>query len=202
MICSVGPSYVIRRRTRSSFLIFTIDLTIPLTHSTTSGWQLDMLRIMRVFLLLQVMVMAVIMLCSSTIGFSPSSSFLQYTGSSDRTHRFATPTCRPFKILSPLHFSGDDDNDPHDDEKKKKFSSIDELLDKPFFDPDAYDDSDKSLLGRLASFVKSDYELAETLYVGMIFVILVIISQEILRMQLYGSNYVPFHKSVISGRLF
>ncbi len=84
---------------------------------------------------------------------------------------------------------------------------VDEFLDRPFFNPDAYDKSDEndpSFLARFARLVKSDYELAETLYVGMIFVVLVIVSQELLRMQLYGDAYIPFASrgGVGSGRLF
>jgi hypothetical protein len=62
-----------------------------------------------------------------------------------------------------------------------------------------------SVWGRLATFIKSDYELAETIYVGIIFVVLVIISQELLRMQIYGDQYAPF-KSIgglaRNGKLF
>lgn len=90
-----------------------------------------------------------------------------------------------------------------DDDGIEESTSLEEFLDKPFFDPDAYDDSDKSLLGRLAAFVRQDYELAETIYVGILFVVLVIISQELLRMKLYGDYYTPFSSgSSHSGRLF
>jgi hypothetical protein len=74
-------------------------------------------------------------------------------------------------------------------------------LDRPFFDPDAYDDKDESFLGRLAALVRQDYELAETIYVGTLFVILVIVSQELLRMQLYGDHYIVFGSNN-HGRLF
>jgi len=82
--------------------------------------------------------------------------------------------------------------------------SWDDMLDQSFFNPDDYQDDDTSFLGRLASFVKSDYELAETIYVGLIFVVLVIASQEVLRMQLYGDQYVPFQSgpNAWNGRLF
>lgn len=86
---------------------------------------------------------------------------------------------------------------------------VDEFLDRPFFYPDEYDDNDetdKSILAKFARLVKSDYELAETLYVGIMFVVLVILSQELLRMQLYGDAYIPFASRggaiTGSGRLF
>jgi len=108
---------------------------------------------------------------------------------------------------SVLYFS--DENKNNEDKEKEKDqnnnfpSSLDDFLDKPFFDPDMYDDNDKSILGRLAQFVKSDYELAETFYVGTLFVILVIVSQELLRMQLHGDAYVAFQSATgSSGRLF
>lgn len=89
-----------------------------------------------------------------------------------------------------------------DEEKTDEPISLDEFLDAPFFDPDAYDELDESILGRIAAFVRQDYELAETLYVGLLFVVLVIISQELLRMQMYGDQYAPFSRGSTSGRLF
>jgi hypothetical protein len=114
---------------------------------------------------------------------------------------------RPFFGFQPqpassfLRLSGGDNNNENEDDD---FSSLDELLDRPFFDPDAYDEDDDSLLGCLANFVKSDYELAETIFAGSLFVILIIITQELLRMQLYGDSYLPFTSSgnAIRGRLF
>ena len=81
-------------------------------------------------------------------------------------------------------------------------TSIDDFLDRQFFNPDEFDENDTSLLGRFANLVKSDYALAETFYVGLIFVVMVIVSQELLRMQLYGDNYIPFTKGVAPGKLF
>jgi len=71
---------------------------------------------------------------------------------------------------------------------------IDEFLDTPFFDPDAVLDDDESNLfaKKFAAFVKNDYEIAEGLLAGGFFVFLVVLSQELLRMQVYGANYVPF----------
>jgi hypothetical protein len=96
---------------------------------------------------------------------------------------------------------------------------VDAFLDRPFFNPDEYifdnnnNNNDKmknnndndSILTKFAKLVKSDYELAETIYVGLIFVLLIILSQELLRMQLYGESYIPFAgtaTSPSSGRLF
>lgn len=79
---------------------------------------------------------------------------------------------------------------------------IDEFLDKPFFDPEDYDENDDSFLGRFASLVRNDYETAEFLYVGVVFIFLVILTQEVLRMQLYGDGYIPFSSGGGSGKLF
>lgn len=97
----------------------------------------------------------------------------------------------------------DNRDDDEEENKTKEPKSLEEFLDQPFFDPDAYSEDDSSVLGRLASFVKNDYELAETIYVGLIFVVLVIVSQELLRMQLYGDQYFPFKSSgAMGGKLF
>jgi hypothetical protein len=97
--------------------------------------------------------------------------------------------------------NNDDDNKDDDKEQDSSFIPLDEFLDKPFFDPDAYDEKDanNSPLGWFAQLVKSDYELAETLYVGAIFVVLLIVSQELLRMQMDGPNYVPFLRGGSAG---
>jgi hypothetical protein len=98
------------------------------------------------------------------------------------------------------------DNDNKDGDDKEDSLNLDKFLDKPFFDPDDYDENDaaSSPLGWFANLVKSDYELAETLYVGAIFVVLLIVSQELLRMQMGGENYVPFLRGGGSagGKLF
>ena len=88
-----------------------------------------------------------------------------------------------------------------DDDTMTPLERVDAFLDKPFFDPDDFDENDTSLLGKFANLVKADYELAETLYVGLIFVVLIIVTQEILRMQLYGDGYSPFVKGG-GGKLF
>jgi hypothetical protein len=87
-------------------------------------------------------------------------------------------------------------------QKEKPNMSLDEFLDQPFWDPTTVDENDKSLIGWFARLVQQDYELAETLFVGAYFVILVIVTQEILRFQLYGDAYVPFVKVAGNGKLF
>lgn len=98
--------------------------------------------------------------------------------------------------------SNDNNNEDPGDAEHDSFK-MDEFLDKPFFDPEAYDSDDTSLLGKFANLVKNDYPLAETLFVGTLFVVLLIITQELLRLQLYGDDYVPFVRSSgSSSKLF
>ncbi|KAG7367538.1 hypothetical protein IV203_030209 [Nitzschia inconspicua] len=96
--------------------------------------------------------------------------------------------------------------DPSLPPSKSFQDKVDDFLDRPFFDPAKFDDSDDSFLGKFARLVKSDYELAETLYVGCLFVVLIIVTQEALRMQLYGDSYVPFLRGssgvLRGGKLF
>jgi hypothetical protein len=73
-------------------------------------------------------------------------------------------------------------------QKEKPNMSLDEFLDQPFWDPTTVDENDKSLIGWFARLVQQDYELAETLFVGSYFVILVIVTQEVLRFQLHGGD--------------
>ncbi|KAL7507886.1 hypothetical protein ACHAXN_004971 [Cyclotella atomus] len=70
---------------------------------------------------------------------------------------------------------------------------IDSLFDTQLFDPDKSD-------SWFANLVKNDYTTAEGLYAGFIIAVGVILSQEALRFEKYGSGYVPFHGS--GGRLF
>jgi len=88
-------------------------------------------------------------------------------------------------------------------ENKNDFD-MDEFLDTPFFDPDRVleDETSSPWLKRLASFVVDDYERAEAVLTGAFFVLLIIVAQEVLRMQLYGENYEPFARSVPPGSLF
>jgi hypothetical protein len=82
---------------------------------------------------------------------------------------------------------------------------IDAFLDKPFYDPDkVLEDEDSSEESKkFARFVKNDYETAEALLAGAFFVVLVVISQELLRMQIHGAHYEPFTSGGgVGGRLF
>lgn len=134
---------------------------------------------------------------------SPIQSFTFQTNTGNRVHVSSFSCNPPCPRISIRTFLKDDDSDDRDEGKDPR--SLDEFLDQPFFDPDQYQDDDRSVLGRLASFIKRDYELAETIYAGLIFVVLVIVSQELLRIQLYGDQYVPF-KSISglarNGKLF
>ncbi len=98
-------------------------------------------------------------------------------------------------IHRPAH-QGDDDkqqerqnnNNNNDDD-----NLMDDWLDTPFFDPLAYEDDDESTWqARLANYVKVDYERFELLYAGAFLAFMLIVSQELFRMQLYGADYVPF----------
>ena len=64
------------------------------------------------------------------------------------------------------------------------------------------DENEKGPIGWFANLVKEDYEFAETLYAGSFFFVLLIITQELLRMQMYGDNYVPFTSGGATGKLF
>ena len=99
---------------------------------------------------------------------------------------------QPNKVAASIRWnSNNQDNDNQNDD-------LDNFLDKPFFDPDEFEDKEGTL-GWFARLVKNDYELAETLFVGTFFVVLLIVTQEVLRMQLYGDNYVPFLKGGATG---
>lgn len=62
----------------------------------------------------------------------------------------------------------------------------DSFLERKVFDPDADDANPFSQL------VKSDYEMAEFLYSGVVIIGGTILAQEALRMVKYGDAYVPF----------
>ena len=87
---------------------------------------------------------------------------------------------RPPSLVRPRGVNQNDDDE----------SRLDKFLDTPFFDPSEI--GEDSPLSRFANLVETDYETAETLFAGSFFVVLVIISQELLRMQLHGDAYVPF----------
>ena len=62
---------------------------------------------------------------------------------------------------------------------------INNFLNQPFFDPEKYDDDDNSFFGKFARLIKNDYEFFETVYVGCFFIILIIITQDVLRAQMH-----------------
>ena len=64
----------------------------------------------------------------------------------------------------------------------------DDWLDRPFFDPNDFSDDDSTLLGKFAHLVKTDYNLAETLYAGCFVAFMMIVSQEMLRFQIHGQT--------------
>mmetsp|Transcript_8261 Transcript_8261/g.10625 ORF Transcript_8261/g.10625 Transcript_8261/m.10625 type:complete len:156 (+) Transcript_8261:35-502(+) len=99
-----------------------------------------------------------------------------------------------------------DDDEKHDrDEGLDLEGKINAFLDTPIFDPDE-EIRDGGIFSPLkswfSSLVKNDYAFAESLYVGLIFFVLVVFSQELLRMKIYGENYIPFTRGSTSGGLW
>ena len=82
------------------------------------------------------------------------------------------------------------------DEPQPLLEKIDGFLDKPFFDPYAYDDADDSFFGKIANFVKADYELFEAIFVALFFFLLITITKDLLRAQMAIAGLVP------SGKIF
>jgi hypothetical protein len=113
-------------------------------------------------------------------------------------------------------YNSNNDNEPqpshlplerekNDTERKQEAFDWDLFLDTPFFDPDqvANDPNSPPLLRRFAAWVQQDYATAELMATGALFVLLIIASQEMLRIQMFGlENYVPFTKGVVPGNLF
>ncbi|CAB9518300.1 expressed unknown protein [Seminavis robusta] len=140
--------------------------------------------------------------------------FLLVSSRNGLVDAFQTAGIRNALTIPPRHVSGhripqlnnqqqnDDGNRKEDDKPHDIEESIDDFLDKPFFDPEEVTDDDPAPIRWFANLVQNDYGTAELLYSVVIFVVLVIISQELLRMQLYGSGYVPFQAGVKPGQLF
>jgi hypothetical protein len=83
----------------------------------------------------------------------------------------------------------DNDNDGHDnDDDVENMTNLDQkidnLLDKPFFDPYAPSNDNNWF----ANLVRNDYESAEALYAGVIVILGVVISQQLLRIVKYGGG--------------
>ena len=70
-------------------------------------------------------------------------------------------------------------DEKEDDEESSLEEKIDKFLDTPFFNPNESNNW-------FANLVKNDYDLAEALYVGIVVVGGVILSQELLRIVKYG----------------
>lgn len=68
------------------------------------------------------------------------------------------------------------------------------MLDRPFFDPNSVIENQSSnpIMRRLALFVQDDYEKAEVILSGAFICFMIVVSQELVRFQIHGSNYVPF----------
>jgi len=137
-------------------------------------------------------------------------AFLVFTRSSS----FTTKALTQFSIHQPLYHSKSlplfQTNGNNDNDQDKSFAEkIDSLLDKQFFDPDEIiqteeekgDDGNSNPLLWFANLVKNDYETAEALFAAGFISILVILTQELLRMVKYGDAYIPFAK-IGSGTLF
>ena len=90
---------------------------------------------------------------------------------------------------------------------------INVFLDTPFFDPDEimeveeYNEdknqkkANNPILLWFAQLVKNDYQTAETFYAAGFISVLVIFTQELLRIVRYGDDYIPFTK-IRNGSLF
>lgn len=76
---------------------------------------------------------------------------------------------------------------------------IDKFLDTEFFNPQ--DVKNGSPLKWFADLVKNDYATAEALYASFFIAGMVLMSQELVRMQIYGDKYVPFQR-LGDGSLF
>ncbi len=104
------------------------------------------------------------------------------------------------KISALMANNSDDDKNNQQknvNENESVESQINTFLDTPLFDPDSEANEDNWF----ANLVKNDYDAAEALYVGIIGVVGVVISQEMLRIVKYGAdNYVPFGHG--GGNLF
>jgi hypothetical protein len=99
---------------------------------------------------------------------------------------------------------------PNDDNRSDHTSfqeRLDLFLDTPFFNPHDYDNEATSTgpLAWFAKLVKNDYATAEAIFAGTFFVILIVATQELLRMQLYSGEHVVFPFSMggtSNGALF
>ncbi|KAL7538144.1 hypothetical protein ACHAWF_006005 [Thalassiosira exigua] len=103
------------------------------------------------------------------------------------------PVRRPSGNIRPLgapeHFLADKKNSNDDEtdgggEGEGIETKIDAFLDAPLFDPDAPSNENNWF----ANLVKDDYDSAEALYAGVVVMLGVIVSQELLRIVKYGGG--------------
>jgi len=113
--------------------------------------------------------------------------------------------------------SEENENETNPKTDKSKALSINDrinvFLDTPFFDPDEiieveeYNEdknqkkTNNPILLWFAQLVKNDYQTAEAFYAAGFISVLVIFTQELLRMVRYGDAYIPFTK-IRNGSLF
>ncbi len=84
------------------------------------------------------------------------------------------------------------------EEESSLLETINSFLDKPYFDPEQYDESDESFLGKIASLVKADYEFFEALFVACFFLLLLTITKDVLRAQMDAAGLTAATK----GKMF
>ncbi len=70
------------------------------------------------------------------------------------------------------------------EDESSLLETINNFLDKPYFDPEQYDETDQSFLGKMATFAKADYEFFEALFVACFFLFLLTITKDVLRAQM------------------
>ena len=92
----------------------------------------------------------------------------------------------------------DNDDEGHNNDENGLDQKIENLLDKPFFDPYAPSNDNNWF----ANLVRNDYESAEALYAGVIVILGVVISQQFLRIVKHGGGDINsvFHHG--NGQLF
>lgn len=101
---------------------------------------------------------------------------------------------------STQHDENEDDEETRQQSKSptdNEAKDLNELLDTQFFDPSQV--TDDSPLKGFANLVEEDYPTAEALFASFFITVMVILTQEVLRMQLYGEQYVPFTKGGNGG---
>jgi hypothetical protein len=136
----------------------------------------------------------------ASAGHRLSSTFVVQRKKNSRTYESCHPprssnravVCAAMAI-DPNNAKDGEENDADDNSFDQK---IDNLLDKPFFDPYAPSNDDNWF----ANLVRNDYDSAEALYAGAVVIFGVIVSQELLKIVKYGGEYATFNPG--DGRLF